>query len=500
MVSLLLLGWVAACVPLGDLDAAGAEYDADGNQVADSGGGGGGGDQATCTTCMNEVCGDGVQQADEECDDAGVTPRCTADCHLVTCPEGCDCFGRNGSNYVLCNDVEVVWEETRTRCESFGMSQLAIGNEAENTFTAHRMSRAGVPDAWTGASDAAVEGTWLWPDGTAFWRGTAAGEPLNGSFTNWQPPGEPNNAVEANEDCLRFDSFHLWYDDICSQNQAAFCESRREIPESCGDARLDDVEACDDGKDSTSCDGDCTAARCGDGYVNAAAGEDCDDSNADDLDDCSNDCAATGIVGHWPFMERSADVGADLSRYAAHGRFINGVFGGRGMSLNEMSTNQYMGIPAKPVHDFRGPFTISLHAMPFVAPDRIQTLVWRPGAANSKVFLRLNYGQLEGGSVIDDATSALAVAPVGAAFTPLQTWNHFALTFDGTTYRLYWNGSKIGELASALEPPAANGGFVVGSEPGGDVRPFFGVLANLRIYDRELSGDELLTLATPAPR
>ena len=41
----------------------------------------------------------------------------------------------------------------------------------------------------------------------------------------------------------------------------------------CGNEAIEDGEECDDGTDSASCDADCTVAECGDGYVNAAAGE-----------------------------------------------------------------------------------------------------------------------------------------------------------------------------------------------------------------------------------
>jgi len=44
----------------------------------------------------------------------------------------------------------------------------------------------------------------------------------------------------------------------------------------CGDGRVDDEEECDDASPSPTCDDDCTMAACGDGTVNAAAGEACD--------------------------------------------------------------------------------------------------------------------------------------------------------------------------------------------------------------------------------
>jgi cysteine-rich repeat protein len=53
------------------------------------------------------------------------------------------------------------------------------------------------------------------------------------------------------------------------------------------------VEACDDANalNTDACLNDCTAARCGDGYVRSGV-EDCDDANALNTDACLSDCTA----------------------------------------------------------------------------------------------------------------------------------------------------------------------------------------------------------------
>jgi len=62
----------------------------------------------------------------------------------------------------------------------------------------------------------------------------------------------------------------------------------------CGNGALDGNEQCDDGPTGSEfCDPDCTNRRCGDGYVNALAGEQCDDGNDVDDDACRNGCVAT---------------------------------------------------------------------------------------------------------------------------------------------------------------------------------------------------------------
>ncbi|MBL8973393.1 MAG: DUF4215 domain-containing protein, partial [Myxococcales bacterium] len=52
------------------------------------------------------------------------------------------------------------------------------------------------------------------------------------------------------------------------------------------------VETCDDKVETKTCDKDCSAAMCGDGLLNVAAGEVCDDGNAVDTDACLPTCVA----------------------------------------------------------------------------------------------------------------------------------------------------------------------------------------------------------------
>ncbi len=62
----------------------------------------------------------------------------------------------------------------------------------------------------------------------------------------------------------------------------------------CGNGVVEIGEVCDDAGDSLSCDADCTAAECGDGYLNTTAGEECDDGNLMDGDACQSTCQLPG--------------------------------------------------------------------------------------------------------------------------------------------------------------------------------------------------------------
>jgi cysteine-rich repeat protein len=63
----------------------------------------------------------------------------------------------------------------------------------------------------------------------------------------------------------------------------------------CGDGYVNAAagEPCDTGGvDTAACNAPCTVSSCGDGYLNAAAGEECDDGNGMNLDACGNTCKA----------------------------------------------------------------------------------------------------------------------------------------------------------------------------------------------------------------
>ncbi|MCA9622833.1 MAG: DUF4215 domain-containing protein, partial [Myxococcales bacterium] len=62
----------------------------------------------------------------------------------------------------------------------------------------------------------------------------------------------------------------------------------------CGNGILEAGEACDDGGESATCNSDCTLAACGDGVLNATAGETCDDGNMSNGDSCPDDAANGG--------------------------------------------------------------------------------------------------------------------------------------------------------------------------------------------------------------
>lgn len=110
----------------------------------------------------------------------------------------------NGHEYQVVLSEGVTWEAARSAAQGLGAGwDLAtIGSAAENSFLESLLgtSYADRSHFWLGATDSAVEGTWVWVDGTPW------------SFTDWAS-GEPNNS--GDEDFLAFDlrgSVWAWND------------------------------------------------------------------------------------------------------------------------------------------------------------------------------------------------------------------------------------------------------------------------------------------------
>jgi fibro-slime domain-containing protein len=79
-----------------------------------------------------------------------------------------------------------------------------------------------------------------------------------------------------------------------------FVRERTRCESICGDGQLTPDEACDDG-DNLGGYGKCAEGcvfgpRCGDGVVQEAEGEECDDQNRSDLDECTNACRRTIVL------------------------------------------------------------------------------------------------------------------------------------------------------------------------------------------------------------
>src|SRR5205085_11603824 len=84
-------------------------------------------------------------------------------------------------------------------------------------------------------------------------------------------------------------------------------------------------------------------------------------------------------------------------------------------------------------------------------------------------------------------TNAEAILKGGTATSvPLNAWTHLATTYDGTTLRLYVNGTQVASKATSGAIVATTGALRIGGNKiWGEY--FKGLIDDVRIYNRALS-------------
>lgn len=235
--------------------------------------GGSGGSSATGGTGggTGPVCGNGVQESGEECDDGNPsnTDDCLNDCHAASCGDGfvhagvedCEdgngiegdgCFqcrrdcgcpgcaagaacldcGQNGAaaGFVQYKSAQskhcylyvptgATWSDAHTTCAGWGGDLFAPSTTAELaelTLPALTSAISGQARCWIGATDSALEGTWVWSNGEPFTY--PLGSPP------WEP-GEPNGG--SSDNCTVIGNNNGGFtlrDNGCTNTRPSICE------------------------------------------------------------------------------------------------------------------------------------------------------------------------------------------------------------------------------------------------------------------------------------
>ncbi len=245
------------------------------------------------------VCGNGMVEADEACDDGNADPTdgCTNDCVLADCGDG-----------VVRTDVaegDDAWEE----CDD--------GNIFDDDAC---RSDCRVPECGDGVLDEGERCDDGNLDDTDDCRSDCRPARCGDEILNGDEECDDSNGVDTDactNDCTeaRCGDEVVWEGmEVCDGGEG--CREDCTMP-GCGDGRPDEGEECDDGNDDDTdactagcrdafcgdglvqggeeqCDGadgcrlDCTMPACGDGIEDP--GEDCDDGNDADDDDCTTAC------------------------------------------------------------------------------------------------------------------------------------------------------------------------------------------------------------------
>jgi len=197
-------------------------------------------------------------------------------------------------------------------------------------------------------------------------------------------------------------------------------------------------------------------------------------------EDNTNDSSGNGFHG---------TLAGDTSSPAV---YVNGPTGfGKALSFTGAAGGQYVGL---------GTFN------PSAATGQLSVTLWAKwnGTNNfwqSLIGKRDNWSvddmmwQIESGNPDPVLQFQRDGAGVGFGMAlPIGVWTHVAVTFDGTTARVYIDGVEKanGGFSFAYDDQAS---LAFGAAGAGSINPFNGALDEVRLYDKVLSPDDILKLA-----
>ena len=131
-----------------------------------------------------------------------------------------DCPGEAfaGSCYQFFGEL-VAWSDAEASCVAWGGHLVSVGSAAEDAFLDTWPGALGVPvgngsGIWLGGTDAALDGAFVWSDGSAL-------------VFNGFAPNQPDDGPGA--DCIekRNDAAALWFDQRCTDEHPYVCERPR---------------------------------------------------------------------------------------------------------------------------------------------------------------------------------------------------------------------------------------------------------------------------------
>lgn len=106
-------------------------------------------------------------------------------------------------------------------------------------------------------------------------------------------------------------------------------------------------------------------------------------------------------------------------------------------------------------------------------------------ATNGYLFSMATNNRLE----LDINGSTIMLTPTNAI--SLNTWQHVAVTFNGTTARMFVNGSNVASSTSAALPPNVSGIVRIGTRASATDRSYYGYIDELSIWSRALATSEI---------
>jgi len=211
------------------------------------------------------------------------------------------------------------------------------------------------------------------------------------------------------------------------------------------------------------------------------------------------------LVAWWKFDERSGGAAADSTRHRNHGKLMRAAGWGTGkhggaLSLDGNESYVLVG-PSPSLDSTAAQLTLAAWANRPSASRGYRLLISRQkGTADGNHYwLGLDGGQCSLGV---ETTQGLREMNLGRV--PVGEWFHLAGTFDGTTLRLYLNGTEVGARPHSgnlmFDARPVSIGADLQDAAGSVQEDFTGLIDDVRIYGRALTAAEVAALANPRSR
>jgi glucose/arabinose dehydrogenase len=196
-----------------------------------------------------------------------------------------------------------------------------------------------------------------------------------------------------------------------------------------------------------------------------------------------------GLVGAWGFDDGSGSAARDASGSGNDGVVSGAAWsaGGRfGGALDFDGVDDWVTVADDDSLDMTGPLTLEA----WVRPDTLgtwDTVVMKEAAGYFSYALY--------GTTAWAAPSGWARDAVAEAKQPLAAngWTHLAVTYDGTNTRLYVNGALVTSTASPFSLPNSDRPLRIGGNGIWSGEFFDGLIDEVRVYNRTLTGAEVVS-------
>jgi len=210
----------------------------------------------------------------------------------------------------------------------------------------------------------------------------------------------------------------------------------------------------------------------------------------------------TGLVGYWKFSEGNGTQVRDISGTENNGSIVGNpkwnMSGKYGYGLQFDGKGDYVNVTDSSSLDITGALTLSawikldytMEAVDIIVDKRGE--IWALQGSQQADPTKIQFDiQTEGGQSRIDTTTR---------FTTKGVWYHIAGTWDGTTMRLYVNGTQENAMNKSGTLATNNNDFVIGGYDPTSGYDFNGTIDEVMIFNRSLTAVEIRELYSNSPQ